>query len=501
VTAAFPALFSNPEVKRNIRAQLRPNRMIVTATVCGIISLFIVPSLAVSFDHNTPRGQSGDWYLRAMLFLQAATLLFGGCGACLNAISREKEMNTFDYQRITRMSPLELALGKLLGAPAWAMFATLCFLPATLMAAISAETTLADLLSAYTVIIFGSLMFMSFALLLSLLVDRTAAGLKWTFLILVFSFGLLPGGILSQAGPLNPMAAFLLVGKPPHYPPVRDVFFGVIIPHPIVVVVLSLSYSAWFLLALSRNIKRDPSVYELYTPAQALVFAFFVTFLQVGFFPWGKLDPNLSQIYLLGLNTMLFYVLGVVLLRSRDRSRRLLRKTNSSQPGPMESIWPAPYLLAGMLPVGVLVISLIEITRKSGEPLDGVMALFRLILLAAWVVRDILYLQWMYIRGSRHSLRTAFLLLIVFYVAFNTVLGVGYRSQLAERVIFTPPLALSLDVATWNKSGGILLTALFVQIAACALFATLQHRALVHLAAPLRSQPQAGPGPATSVVG
>jgi hypothetical protein len=501
VNKFFSMVFDNPEVKRNFRTQLRSNRMISTAAICGVISLIIVPSLTSNMWRTSSQTESAEMYLRAMLFLQAAVLLFGGCGACLNAISREKEMNTFDYQRITQMTPLELSLGKLFGAPAWSWFAALCFLPAVLMGAFSSQTSLVDLFAAFTLIVFGSVLFHSLALLLSLVVDRSAGGLKWLFLLILATYGLLPGGLIFQVGPLNPLGASLMVGKTRAIAVPGDAFFGIPIPHPIVMVVLSVLFSGWFLLALSRNIKRDPAVYELFEPLQALGLALFVTFLQVGFFRWGVLDPDKSQLALLSLNVILFYVLGLVLLRSRDRARRRLREAKASEPGWMDSLWPSPYILAGMLPAGLVVISLIEVTRKHPLPLDGALAMFRLLLLAFWVVRDILYLQWMYIRSSGNSLRKAFLYLFVFNVAMSTTMFVGHPGAIAERAIFTPWLALAIDAATWNTSGGVLLTALLAQIGACAVFAYLQYLELGVLAAPRRSVPQPGPRPAQTLAG
>ena len=46
--------------------------------------------------------------------VSAALVLGAGGGiACLNSVFKEKEQNSFDFQRLTRLTPLELALGKL----------------------------------------------------------------------------------------------------------------------------------------------------------------------------------------------------------------------------------------------------------------------------------------------------------------------------------------------------------------------------------------------------
>lgn len=501
MSAPLFSLFSNPEVKRNLRVQLRPNKMIATGVICGVISLIIVPAIVSNFNRTASHTQTSEYYLQIMLTIVAGTLLLGGCGACLQSISREKEMNTFDYQRITRMNALELALGKLFGAPVWVFFAALCFLPALMVAAFSADTTLAELINSGVLIVFGSLQFLAFALLLSLVVDRAAAGVRWLLLLGFVSMGMGFNAGVFQLGPLNPLMAGVALVKTPRVFPPSDQFFGVSIPHAIVVAVLSLTLSAWFLLAVARNIKRDPAIYELYTPAQALGLALYVTFLQAGFFRWGKVDPNASQVMLLVLNTGLMYSLGLALLRTRDQARRLLQKAKPPKPGALDSLWPAPYLLAGTVPVGIAVIAIIESTRKIGQPLDATLAMFRVLLLAAWVARDILYLQWMRLRSSANPLRKAVIYMMVFYAAANSTALFGAHSSLAQLTILTPGAALALDVRQIGEAGGTLLFALFGQVAACGLFAYLQHHELVKLEALPRSQPQPGSRSAQAIAG
>jgi hypothetical protein len=122
-------LWLNPEFIRNVRAQLRLKRLLIAGIVSGIVSLVIIPAMV---PHRTSGPSPADeWaYTRWVLGVQSFVLNIGGGIACLQSIGREKEQNTFDYQRITRLSPFELTLGKLFGAPAKSWFVALCFVPA-----------------------------------------------------------------------------------------------------------------------------------------------------------------------------------------------------------------------------------------------------------------------------------------------------------------------------------------------------------------------------------
>ena len=88
-----------------------------------------------------------------------------------------------------------------------------------------------------------------------------------------------------------------------------DVFFGQKVHHLPLLLVIDLMFAGWFLLALVRNIKRDPNYYEIYSPVQALGFAIFLSVLFVAFFSWRGQTPIDSQAILLTLNIFVFFFL------------------------------------------------------------------------------------------------------------------------------------------------------------------------------------------------
>ena len=131
-------IWDNPEFLRNVRAQLRPGRVAGTIIICAALSLVIGFALANQDSGRIAEGPYG-WGLHVLIsafWLQALMLAAGGGIACVNSIQREKEQNTFDYQRVTRMTPLELALGKLFGAPVFAYFVFLSLMPLAIFGAV-----------------------------------------------------------------------------------------------------------------------------------------------------------------------------------------------------------------------------------------------------------------------------------------------------------------------------------------------------------------------------
>jgi hypothetical protein len=116
-----------PEFVRNGRIQLRPRRAVACALICAAISLACVGYFVFPNERSSPVTQDdGIRLMQFLLVLQIMVLVIGGGIYCLQSIHREKEQNTFDYQRITRLTPLQLAVGKLLGTPILPYFYVLC---------------------------------------------------------------------------------------------------------------------------------------------------------------------------------------------------------------------------------------------------------------------------------------------------------------------------------------------------------------------------------------
>src|SRR5262249_48491986 len=129
------------------------------------------------------------------LWAQKITLALGGGMSCWRCVRREREQYTFDFQRITRLSPIELTIGKLFGAPALAYFVTLCLvLPAILSASTTGSTAISLVARTYILLFAGSLMIHAFALMISTISDKggTMSGIVFLLLLQLFpAIGLL----------------------------------------------------------------------------------------------------------------------------------------------------------------------------------------------------------------------------------------------------------------------------------------------------------------------
>ena len=499
-----------PELLRNGRSQLRQGRIVAVIVICAAVSLS-----AIAYFFYSPTYAAGSAAIdlvRTMVVVQIMVLLIGGGIYCLQSVHREKELNTFDYQRITRLRPIELAVGKLLGAPAVAYLVVLCLMPVTLVGAWKAEMSIWTLLQIYLIVLLGSITYHALAILLSLLMPKgSSAGLILFFLILVgmSSIPFAEDGSIFGMRQLTPFFAYDLIPGPQvcspleTLPPLQDSFLGTFVPHFLVLIVLYVTLSAFLLLAVARNVKRDPSVYEVYSPGQGLAFVLYLNALVLGFFRWmipnitgpppyhvefKPLAASTAEVTFLAIGLWLFAIFGLALLRNREQVRRRIRQHGAAASGWWAAMWPSPYLFAGALVSGAAILAMIRYKVEEYGNWNMPVGMVEAGFFALWLARDFEYLQWMNLRKGRRPLVAGLLYLIIFYVCVSaSMVGFDlYKPATAPyRAILVPSAAFGLDAFNWTAAGKLWMGALLFLVMETFVFVWLQRRELGKLANPV----------------
>lgn len=277
-------------------------------------------------------------------------------------------------------------------------------------------------------------------------------------------------------------------------PGLTDTFLEKPVPHFAVLMALYIIFTTWFMLGITRNLKRDPSLYEVFSPSQAYVFVLYLNLILLGFFPWthifkgldfviGKQPfhssgavPILVEDSLLFANLWLFAILALILLRNRERARARARQLKGIASRLLATLWPAPYLVVGIALTGGAIVGLISRYRNSGF-WDLRLAIYQVAFLAVWLSRDALYLQWMTLRRARRPFATAILYLVVFYGCTGVIFSAlnlydNPRSAAATGILVPSPLFL-LGSSFWYQQSLLWLVALAAQAAEAAVFCVL----------------------------
>ena len=504
-------LFSNPEFIRHTRSQLRPNKLISAASISFLLS-FAVGSFIVRQRHlaGTSLQGAGVDLLHTAFILQALILAGGGGIACLNSIFSEKQQNTFDFQRVTRLTSLELTIGKLFGAPLLMYFLCLCLTPLTLYGAALAEVEITHLVAAYAVLLVASIAYHSFTLLLSLLSVRGSQIASILLALLVLWFASVnmwsPFVRLHALGPFDASEVALShtwevsrldTVKTWDYgtPGFTDLFWHRPVHHLPVLLIVDGCLIFWFLLGVVRNIKKDPEYYELYSPAQFLGLAVFLNLLLASFFETRWATPLDAQSVFLVFNIVILSLLGIALLRTRERMRSLVRGARNRVPVSLAAIWPAPFLGLAAVLAGLLIVGCLHYAHTPGSAWSPEFALLRSLFFVIWILRDIQFLQFMDLRPSKHPLAMAFLYLSIYYVCvsfFLTAAG-SFRTPQGTPItsIFLPTPVFVLDAKAWALAPDVWTIGFAVQLILLALFFYLQSERIRELRGPATALPNA----------
>ncbi len=486
----FRALFfENPELRRNLRIELSPRRVFTAGIITALFALIVLPSLVPS-GRPVGFGRAAVMtpYLMIVLWSQRITLMLGGAIYCWRAVKRERELNTWDFQRITRLSPLELTMGKLFGAPALAYFVTLCFVPPALFsAATTSSAAVWFVLETYVVLFTGALVIHTFALMISAISDRGGAVSGLVLLLLLQIFPIM-GFMMFSAVPSAVQSFGQAAGVK---------FYGIAFPLTLLSAVLELGFSAWFLLAIVRNIKADLDAMQLFTVGQGLGFAAYCNFVWIGLYPW-QTASTINTPALLLLSVLLFYMVGIGVLQSRELVRRELREAGADFHQTGKLLGPIAWLLGGSIATEVVILVLVKQYSAVDAGTTAAQTLFVILYFAAWLARDLFYLQWMKVRPVHSPLRKAFLYLGVFYISASIV----FRSALTSNVVGTAafaawlspfPLLRTWTAAQWQDAAGMWLLALAGQLAAALGFAYLYRQEILGLTVSPRLRPPADP--------
>ena len=249
-----------------------------------------------------------------------------------------------------------------------------------------------------------------------------------------------------------------------------------------------------------RNIKRDSAEYELYSPMQFLGLAVFLNLLLVAFFNWQFHTDVGQPTFLLTLDSGVFILLGLALLRNRERTRVIARR-RSQGPSWLDLCWPAPLLFAGAATVAALIILSTVLVGTAASVGLGFLA-FRVLFAILWLVRDLQFLQWASLRKGKNTLVMGVLYLAIFYTCTSTVFS-AIRLFTTESVSFTafflPTPLYWLDPDTWTVRPAIWIAAFLFQFFITGFLFHLQKQQVTEL--PGRSdQVTAEPQPAQPLV-
>lgn len=475
------ALLRNPELVRHVRAEMRPPRMLLSGGIAAVIC-FLVSVVHSQIMTNVPVGELNRperSFFVWMAVLQGIVLVMWAFSASLQAIAGERQLKTYDFVRTTRMSSAELLVGYLFGAPIMAYFTIGVTAVFALVSGLGVGLPLRAMLATYTLILLFTIFVSLFGLMLSMLIEKPrAAGSLLVIWFLIWPFSVF--GMGSVGSPFPGFSALALVPGLIHlFDPTSLArstapFFGAQVPLFLMSILLYVAFGSWIVLALVRNLKKEREEIQLLTRTEALIFTAFINVLFLGLFDKNFTDfdytarPNSAfpiVAFFIIMNQGLFYIVGLATLAPAERLKIWYREWKAQRRSYLaESGLPWPWIVfaGGIAFVAMTLVDMSARTANQNTWPPRTILLAWLVVLA-YAIRDILFLQWCMLTRMKNPLAKGVGLIWLYYFAAliaSSVFAPGRSRSTTGLAYLTPFGGFIRETRTPDLWPGIMLQVL-----------------------------------------
>jgi ABC-2 family transporter protein len=394
-----------------------------------------------------------------LMLMQFGVLTFWSLLSCAQAISRERERGTWDFQRTTRLSPSELLVGKLLGEPVLAYFIFLCALPVTLVVGITGRVHLLNIFLADFVTLIAALFIGIAGLWVSSLFESKSRGIGLIAGLAIYGIFLGSIGLtespFSGLGGFSPLTTFLpLVGRT--LIPARPMLFGGPVLWLFMTALLYITFGAWLVLMLVRNLKKDVNEIRLLSHWQAVGCCAFLNFVLYALFDpmranqFGSAADFVS--FMVFMNGIIFFFLGIAMLSTSERidPERLLSARSFFSGNGLQWPW---LMISAVVSYLLLIWGLFMWEGQLGFDRHVVgWAAISLLIVLVFMTRDVLFIQWCKLTRLRSPLLKGVLFLCLYYASVAVLFAVmdvtSHRAALGLANALTPAAAFTYSTST-----------------------------------------------------
>jgi ABC-2 family transporter len=471
-------VWSNPEFVRHRRAELRTVRAITVGAlvlvVCALVGLAcwssereLVESLRRASEfygteawrqrlaqaQQDLAGKTWMLFYKWLIGMQGAALTFWTLFSCAQSISGERDRKTWEFQRVTRLTPGEILIGKLLGEPVLVYFAALCAAPITLIAGLAGGLPFGTVLSVYVDLAMTSLFLGLGGMWLSTLLESRTRGVGLIgalglYFVTVMMFQMRTVGLPGLAA-FSPLMVFfgLIPSEESSLLSALPVLFGHTVPWLLMCVLLCGSFSAWLAVMLLRNLKRDYPEIRPLSRWQAVACAAFLNSLIYALLrpspvfgsPWSAdarsgwfHDARTLATFAVVMNGLILFLMGVATLTPQERLK-IWRRTRATGVGSVFAYdglsWPwlgiSATVAYALMVAGLLVWGhALPLERSTLQT-----AAVQLLVVLVFVTRDVLFLQWCMLTRLRQPVIKGFLYLCLYYAAAAVLATIGAVSS------------------------------------------------------------------------
>lgn len=380
-----------PEVQRYWSTEMRPQRL-----VAGLVTSLVIGGCLASASYAT--SDAGPLIFVWALAAEAVVLLGYATTRVVGSVMNERLDKTWDLQRLTPLSSAEIAGGKFLGAPLFAYFLALLFVPWALLGRmLMTQAPPIGLVWAHVLLACGAFLIISLGLLVSAYAERMIGGGSPTTAAALMAFFALQAGVwlyelLKGGGPVT--------------------YYGFEIPLRPFLALSALAFGAWALAGACWRIGKD--LLERRRCWRLPAFIVFLTFFQLGF-------PARSGSFAILLPVILCYLAATMNPAGLEDVKLWVEAS-----GP-RSLDLTPLWIQGLITCLVLAAAL---TLSPGPSSGlGVPEARLPLLLVFFATRDLAFLQWCRFTQTRRPEVLAGVYITLLYV-LPAIMSSAFKAHL-----------------------------------------------------------------------
>lgn len=478
--------WSNPEFVRHRRSELRRKRAVTAVTILLAV-LFLgwlaswssvqenvrlqhryakqygkpTPEQLAAIDAAAPVTAAKLFY-EPLIWGQLTIFTFWCLLVCAQSVSGERERKTWDFQRASQMTPLDLVVGKVFGEPIMAHFLLACTMPITLAAGIKSGISARHVVATIAMIALSGVVAALLGTWLSSLFESRSRGIGLIATLSIYftiAFGwrlwdTTPYGFMVAISPVSGISE--LIGDPATRR--SALLFGHDVSWWIVTVLLYLIVAIWFVLMLARNLKNDLDDFFLLSRLQSViliavanlvVFATYDPFLNLNAIQIAKSISGMAIVPLLAI--------GVMTLSPLERLKAWWRTVNGGGTWVLhEDGLPWTWIaLSAALTYAFVCLELTSWRNKVGYDSRAYqLAALQMLTIAVYVGRDVLFVQWCRLTRLRAPTSKGLAFLLLYYSCSFVIAAIFSTSS--ERVanfllgLLTPVSAIAVNPGDKN---------------------------------------------------
>ncbi len=200
VSSLRTLFIDNPVFMRDIRSRMRGTRIviiislyiIIICTVTFLYSLHSLNQLYLSAQNTNQLSNIGNTLYKIILTIMSYFIVFFTPMALSGVVASEKEKQTFDFIRVTTLSPWRYTIGYILANTLFTTLLIFCTLPVISLSFIFGGVSPDEVIYSYIVLICLALLLSALGLMISTLRKNVRAAQTTTIGVLFLSYFMVP---------------------------------------------------------------------------------------------------------------------------------------------------------------------------------------------------------------------------------------------------------------------------------------------------------------------